>query len=45
MRLNKAILPDAASNEFAPIKCCLAVLAEKIRNFTEEATIDDVMST
>jgi type I restriction enzyme R subunit len=44
VRLYKAILPDASANEFAPIKTCLAVLAEKIRNFTEEATIDDVMS-
>lgn len=42
-RLFKAILPDPSANEFAPIKTCLAVLADKIRNFTEEANIDDVM--
>jgi len=44
VRLFKAILPDAAANEFAPIKTCLAVLAEKIRNFTEEASIDEIMN-
>ena len=44
VRLFKAILPDPSANEFAPIKTCLAVLAEKIRNFTEEATIDDIMN-
>lgn len=44
VRLFKAILPDASANEFAPIKTCLAVLAEKIRNFTEEASIDDIMN-
>jgi type I restriction enzyme R subunit len=43
VRLYKAILPDQAANEFAPIKTCLAVLAEKIRSFTEEANIEDVM--
>lgn len=43
IRLFKAILPDPAANEFAPIKTCLAVLADKIRTFTEEADIDDVM--
>jgi len=43
VRLYKAILPDASANEFAPIKTCLAVLADKIRNFTEEASIDDIM--
>jgi type I restriction enzyme R subunit len=42
-RLYKAILPDAKANEFAPIKTCLAVLAEKIRSFTDEASIDGVM--
>jgi len=42
-RLYKAILPDPSANEFAPIKTCLAVLADKIRNFTDEATIDDVL--
>ncbi len=44
VRLFKAILPDASANEFNPIKTCLAVLAEKIRNFTEEADIDDIMN-
>ena len=43
IRLYKAILPDPSANEFAPIKTCLAVLADKIRNFTEEANIDDIM--
>jgi type I restriction enzyme R subunit len=43
VRLYKAILPDQAANDFAPIKTCLAVLAEKIRSFTEEANIEDLM--
>jgi type I restriction enzyme R subunit len=43
VRLYKAILPDHAANDFAPIKTCLAVLAEKIRSFTEEASIEDLM--
>jgi len=43
VRLYKAILPDQSANEFAPAKTCLAVLADKIRSFTEEATIDDLM--
>lgn len=43
VRLYKAILPDQKANEFAPIKTCLAVLAEKIRSFTEEAAIDDLL--
>ena len=43
IRLYKAILPDPQANEFAPVKTCLAVLAEKIRSFTEEVTIDDLM--
>jgi len=43
IRLYKAILPDTAANEFSPIKTCLAVLSDKIRNFTEEASIDDIM--
>jgi len=33
VRLYKAILPDPSANDFAPIKTCLSVLAEKIRNF------------
>jgi type I restriction enzyme, R subunit len=43
IRLYKAILPDPSANEFAPIKTCLAVLADKIRTFTDEASIDEVM--
>jgi len=43
VRLYKAILPDPKANDFAPIKTCIAVLAEKIRSFTEEACIEDVM--
>jgi len=43
VRLYKAILPDPKANEFAPIKTCIAVLAEKIRSFTEEASIEDLM--
>jgi type I restriction enzyme R subunit len=43
IRLYKAILPDASANEFAPIKTCLAVLADKIRTFAEEVNIDDIM--
>jgi type I restriction enzyme R subunit len=43
VRLYKAILPDPAANEFVSIKTCLAVLAEKIRSFLPEVSIDDVM--
>jgi len=43
VRLYKAILPDAKANDFAPIKMCIAVLADKIRSFTEEASIEDLM--
>ena len=43
VRLFKAILPDPAANEFAPTKTCLAVLADKIRTFTEEASIDEII--
>ena len=43
VRLYKAILPDPKANDFAPIKTCIAVLAEKIRSFTEEACIEGVM--
>lgn len=42
-RLYKAILPDIKANQFAPIKTCLGVLAEKIRTFVEEASIDGLM--
>ena len=44
VRLYKAILPDPSANDFAPIKTCLAVLADKIRTYTEEVTIDDIMN-
>jgi type I restriction enzyme R subunit len=43
VRLYKAILPDPKANEFAPQKTCFAVLADKIRSFTDEVTIDDLM--
>lgn len=43
VRLYKAILPDPKANEFAPVKTCLTVLAEKIRSFTDDANIDDIM--
>ena len=43
VRLYKSILPDAKANEFAPIKTCIGVLADKIRSFSEEATIDDLL--
>lgn len=43
VRLYKAILPDPKANEFAPIKTCLAVLADKIRSFTDEVSIEEVM--
>lgn len=43
VRLYKAILPDPTANEFAPIKTCLAVLADTIRSLTEEANIDDLL--
>ncbi|CEF49221.1 unnamed protein product [uncultured bacterium] len=43
VRLYKAILPDPKASDFAPIKTCIAVLAEKIRSFTEEASIEDLM--
>ena len=39
IRLYKAILPDESANEFAAVKTCLAVLADKIRTFTEEASM------
>jgi type I restriction enzyme, R subunit len=43
VRLYKAILPDPLANEYAPKKTCIAVLADKIRSFAVEVTIDDVM--
>lgn len=43
VRLYKAILPDPKANEFAPVKTCLIVLAEKIRSFTDDVSIDDIM--
>lgn len=43
IRLYKAILPDPSANEFAPTKTCLAVMADKIRSYTEEVSIEDLM--
>jgi type I restriction enzyme, R subunit len=43
VRLYKAILPDPSANEFVSIKTCLAVLADKIRSFLGEISIEDVM--
>jgi type I restriction enzyme R subunit len=43
VRLYKAILPDHAANEFAPIKACFAVLMEKIRSFLHEVSVEEVM--
>ena len=43
VRLYKAILPDPKANDFAPKKTVLVVLAEKIRSFMEEASIEDVL--
>jgi len=43
VRLYKAILPDPLANEYAPKKTCIAVLADKIRSFAVEVTIDEVM--
>lgn len=43
VRLYKAILPDARANEFAPLKTCIAILAEKIRTLVEQASIDELM--
>ncbi|MGD0653107.1 MAG: type I restriction endonuclease subunit R [Thermoguttaceae bacterium] len=43
VRLYKAILPDHAANEFAPIKACFAVLMEKIRSFLPEVSVEEVM--
>jgi len=40
-RLFKAILPDPSANEFAAIRSCLIVIAEKVRNFTAEVSIED----
>lgn len=42
-RLYRAILPDPKANEFAPVKTCLAVLAEKIRSYSGEVSIDHLM--
>ena len=43
VRLYKAILPDHAANQFAPVKTCLAVLGEKIRGFLPEVSVEEVM--
>ena len=44
VRLFKAILPDPAVQEFLPQKVCLTVLADKIRTFSGEVSIEDVMA-
>lgn len=44
VRLHKAIMPDPAGGEFAAVKSCLKVLAEKIRTFTDQAKIDHVLN-
>jgi type I restriction enzyme R subunit len=44
-RLYKAILPDPKANEFAPTKTCLTVLADKIRSFIEQASIDELLES
>ncbi len=44
VRLYKAILPDPDANEFAPIKTCIAVLAEKIKSYLPEVSIEEVMA-
>jgi hypothetical protein len=41
--LYKAILPGPQANEFVAIKTCLAFLAEKIRNFTLEVEVSEVL--
>jgi type I restriction enzyme, R subunit len=43
VRLYKAILPDPSAEEFAPYKTLYQVLAEKIRLFTPETSIDEIM--
>jgi type I restriction enzyme, R subunit len=42
-RLFKAILPDAAANQFGMDRKIIVVIAEKIRNLTPPADISDVM--
>ncbi|WP_013627797.1 type I restriction endonuclease subunit R [Rubinisphaera brasiliensis] len=42
--LYKAILPDPSAGEFAAVTGTLAVLAQKIRNFTPDANIEDIMN-
>ncbi len=42
-RLFRAILPDAAANEFGPARSLFTVIADKIRALTPEADIADVM--
>jgi len=44
VRLYKAILPDHAANDFAPTKTCIAILAEKIRSFLPEISVEEVMA-
>lgn len=44
VRLYKAILPDPAAEGFAPYKTLFQVLADKIRLFTPEISIDEVIN-
>jgi type I restriction enzyme, R subunit len=43
VRLYKAVLPDPSAQEFAPHKNLFSVLADKIRLFTPETSIEEVM--
>ena len=42
-RLYKAILPDPLASEFAPFQAALQVLGKKVKLFTPQVTIGDVM--
>ena len=42
-KLYRAILPDAAAGEFAPLAILLAVLAEKIRSLSPPTDISEIM--
>ncbi len=43
VRLYKAILPDPSAQEFAPYKTLFQVLADKIRLFTPDTSIEEIM--
>lgn len=42
IKLYKAILPDPTASEFVPVKTCLVLLKEKVREFLPEVNITDV---